>query len=337
MAVNHHVLTDPPTLPQELVDTIIDLLAAADDRTALGACALTSRRWTHRARTHLHHTLTLRHRTYHVHPRKCVAPNQRALDPAVRGALEHVRVLHVRGESSNLCFHTDMDACDSREAGELFWEVLGAVMEAAAERTSVETAMGRDRGTGLTVKLTDLYCGDARTEDTERLCAVLRVAGRVGAISHVEMADCEFRCPDELRQVLQACGTLETLKLDWIFWARDTVSRWGIQASHSTHAASVSTTSTASKPADSEPQFGNLTHLQVGHCAHKLDESIVKMIAFSQEHPCVKQLSLGPTDLDIEMLPAWTHLIGASVEHLWLSFAQIGHPDVVKRGMSFLR
>ncbi len=77
------------------------------------------------------------------------------------------------------------------------------------------------------MKVSDLYCGDARPEDTERLCAALGIAGRVAAIAQVEMADCEFRCPGELRRVLRACGRLDTLKLDWIFWAQDTADSWG--------------------------------------------------------------------------------------------------------------
>lgn len=46
-------------LPPELVDEIIDHVH--DDCLALAACALTAPSWTHRARSHLFHTVALRH------------------------------------------------------------------------------------------------------------------------------------------------------------------------------------------------------------------------------------------------------------------------------------
>ncbi|KAI0791581.1 hypothetical protein BC629DRAFT_370899 [Irpex lacteus] len=51
------VTTRSAILPLDLVEYIIDELR--DDRAALRSCNLTSRLWTHRARTHLHRTFTL--------------------------------------------------------------------------------------------------------------------------------------------------------------------------------------------------------------------------------------------------------------------------------------
>lgn len=44
--------------------------------------------------------------------------------PVVRGAMRYVRVLHLRGELSNLCVHAGADTHDSKEAEAMFWEVV---------------------------------------------------------------------------------------------------------------------------------------------------------------------------------------------------------------------
>ncbi|KDQ58645.1 hypothetical protein JAAARDRAFT_675253 [Jaapia argillacea MUCL 33604] len=51
-------LDQPPVLPQELVDNIIDHLYS--DTLTLRACALTSRRWLHTARYHIFHRISIR-------------------------------------------------------------------------------------------------------------------------------------------------------------------------------------------------------------------------------------------------------------------------------------
>ncbi|KAJ3521143.1 hypothetical protein NM688_g9059 [Phlebia brevispora] len=51
----------------------------------------------------------------------------------------------------------------------------------------------------------------------------------------------------------------------------------------------------------------------------------------------IKHLSLGAGDLDIELLPAWTRAIGASLEHLSLSFAQVGGVEITRKASACLQ
>lgn len=280
-------------LPQELIDQIID--EVSDDRASLKACSLISRCWLHRSRWHMHRTITLRHRNYHIHPRNRVKKTVALFSlPAI---IAYAQVLHIRGEPSNLCFHKNSEAGDEPAAKALFWRTL--------------KKMSHIR----TLQVTELYCGDVSGEDTQRFRAALR------AVTHLSLSDCEFRDPSELRAFLAACPRLHTLKLGWIFWSHNNGHEWGSRAPPVGNAVREAPLS-----------LGRLDHLQVGYCARKMDESIVEMFLSMLTPVTITQLSLGPTDLDIEMLPAWIRVVGASLQHLRLSFGQIASLGVAKKG-----
>ena len=312
-------------LPQELIEGIIDELV--DDREALKTCGLVARRWLHRSRYHLHGTFTLRHRNYHVHPARR-AQRLGALQfglqsecEALSRALSYARVLHIRGEASNLCFHKEEEASEleNEAAGEMFWLLLEKLAHVR------------------TVHISELYCSDVPVTETVRFCAMLK------GVTHLTLSDCEFRDPWELSLVLAACPNLRRLKMEWIFWSHNYRSHWwGARANTNwTNANAVVTGSrrflvqaipSADGPGLPAASFANLDHLQVGYCARKMDESIVGIFASAQDTVSVTRLSLGPTDLDIEMLPSWVRVVGPSLETLELSFGQVACPEVARKG-----
>ena len=61
-------------------------------------------------------------------------------------------------------------------------------------------------------------------------------------------------------------------------------------------------------------------------------ESIAEIFMFAKGSLSRMTLSLGPTDLDIEMLPSWVEVMGSSLEQLRLSFGQIACSTVAQKG-----
>ncbi|KAI0083792.1 hypothetical protein BDY19DRAFT_614000 [Irpex rosettiformis] len=94
-----------PIVPLDLVEYIIDELR--HDRAALQACNLTSRLWSHRARTHLHRTLTIEHiNAALISDKKC--SHHQMLDdlPVILKYADEVRlkgVLYAEPRDENLC------------------------------------------------------------------------------------------------------------------------------------------------------------------------------------------------------------------------------------------
>ena len=65
-----------------------------------------------------------------------------------------------------------------------------------------------------------------------------------------------------------------------------------------------------------------------------MDESIVRMFLSAEGPIFTTKLFLGPTDLDIEMLPSWIRVVGPTLEHLTLSFGQVVSAKVAQQGKS---
>ncbi|PSS35371.1 hypothetical protein PHLCEN_2v1666 [Hermanssonia centrifuga] len=112
-------------MPQELVEAVIDLVQ--DDRQALKACSLTSRRWTHRSREHLHKTVTIK-----LCASDLSIPRQRfkriwALC-TLPGITEYAREVHLCGLSKRVAGQLPGQEAPrevQHTPEELFWFVLG--------------------------------------------------------------------------------------------------------------------------------------------------------------------------------------------------------------------
>ena len=127
--------------------------------------------------------------------------------------------------------------------------------------------------------------------------------------------------------LLASCPNLQALKLRWIFWAHNA----GHQRPGSPPYPDLSPR--RRRALELPPvSFEGLRHLQVGYCARKMDESIAEIFMFAKGSLSRMTLSLGPTDLDIEMLPSWVEVMGSSLEQLRLSFGQIACSTVAQKG-----
>ena len=143
-----------------------------------------------------------------------------------------------------------------------------------------------------------------------------------------ELADVPDAVDNELQMLLASCQRLQILKLRWIFWAHN--------AAHQRPGSpSFSDLSPRRRSLELPPvSFEGLRHLQVGYCARKMDENIAEIFMLAKGTLSKMTLSLGPTDLDIEMLPSWVDVMGSSLEQLRLSFGQIACSQVAQKGGS---
>ncbi|PSR71974.1 hypothetical protein PHLCEN_2v12184 [Hermanssonia centrifuga] len=69
-----------------------------------------------------------------------------------------------------------------------------------------------------------------------------------------------------------------------------------------------------------------------------MDRRIVESLVASDSGSLrVKTLSLGPDELDIEMLPLWIRVVGTTLEHLQLYFGFINQPGIVHSAADCLK
>ena len=288
-----HRQTMRSTLPQEVIDHVIDLLS--EERGALKACALVCRAWLHRCREHLHHSVTIYHQNCCIHPSQIPDLDRLLALPVVAA---YTQELILEGKTDYAALRkTDADVEHNGE--EIFWHVLSQFAHVHSLRVK------------------RLFWVAHTLSNKDRLCAAFPYVAKLD----VYMSD--FVDAQEFLSFITGFPQLQRLKVERVFWCESATEWFATTGSDPSSYRHL--------PPDATPG-ANLQHLQVQHCdVHNMVDVARWLSSISAAK--ITSLHLSPPDGDdFTALPLYFRAVVASIERLFLTLEFATKGETLRQG-----